>query len=221
MATQEEQASKKSVLLVDDHPLFREGVKAIVDRSDDYYICCEAGTCAEALHAAESEMPVLAIIDINLPDCDGIRLTEQLLGLFPEMKVLIVSVTTKVEQIAASFEVGATGFMNKVSAAGELVRALDATMAGQFYLDGTVSREVAEDFFMHRKGNGVHALLTPREREVMQLLARDYPVKEVAERLFISPRTVENHRSNIMRKLGLKSTIEFIRHAVRQGLVEF
>ncbi|WP_319762686.1 response regulator transcription factor [Maridesulfovibrio sp.] len=222
MTIQEQPDSRQCVLLVDDHPLFREGVKAIINRSEEYYICCEAGTSAEALQVAESERPKLAIIDINLPDYDGIRLSEELLGLYPDIKILIVSMTTQVEQIAASFQAGATGYMNKISASGELIKALDATRAGNFYLDGTVSQEVAEDFFMHRKSmaDGSYAALTPREREIMQLLARDYSVKDVAERLFISPRTVENHRSNLMRKLGLKSTIEFIRYAFKQGLIE-
>ncbi|WP_319780748.1 response regulator transcription factor [Maridesulfovibrio sp.] len=212
----------KGVLLVDDHPLFREGVKAIINRSRKYCICCEAGTSSEAMLVVESEKPELAIIDINLPDYDGIRLSEELLDVYPDLKILIVSMTTQVEQIAASFQAGVTGYMNKISASGELIKALDATDAGQFYLDGTVSKDVAEDFFMHRKSmsDGSYSELTPREREIMQLLARDYSVKEVAERLFISPRTVENHRSNLMRKLGLKSTIEFIRYAFKQGLIE-
>lgn len=213
---------KKSVLLVDDHPLFREGVKAIINRSENYHICCEAGTSDEALQVAEVEKPQLAIIDINLPDYDGIKLSEKLLKIYPDLKILIVSMTTQVEHIAASFQSGATGYINKISASNELIKALKATDAGQFYLDGTVSQEIAEDFFLHRKSmdDGSYAELTPREREIMKLLARDYSVKEIAECLFISPRTVENHRSNLMRKLGLKSTIEFIRYAVKQGLIE-
>lgn len=222
MSGNNESGSMRRVLLVDDHPLFREGVKAIVNRSDGYRICCEAGTSGEAIQMALEGKPELAIVDINLPDYDGIRLAEQILTDLPDIKILIISMTTQVDQIAASFQAGAIGYMNKVSASNELIKALDATSAGQFYLDGTVSQDVAEDFFMHRRSlaDGSYSALTPREREIMQLLARDYTVKEVGERLFISPRTVENHRSNLMRKLGLKSTIEFIRYAFKQGLIE-
>jgi len=222
MDNREQSDSAQKILLVDDHPLFREGVKAIVKRSDGYRLCCEAGAAAEAMQAAKADKPDLAIVDINLPDYDGIRLSEQLLEVFPELKILIVSITTQTEQIAASFQAGATGYMNKVSAAGELITALEAVSAGQFYLDGTVSQDVAKDFLVHQKSmaQGSYSTLTPREKEIMQLLAQDRSIKEIAERLFISPRTVENHRSNLMSKLGLKTTIEFVRYAFKQGLVE-
>lgn len=222
MANDSKQAAARRILIIDDHPLFREGVKAIVRRTTDYAVVAEAGTFEEGMAAAREHAPDLAIVDLILPENNGVALTGQLLQEIPGLRVLVISMTTRAEQIAAAFKMGATGFLNKNSAPEELIPALDATSEGQPYLDGSVSRNVALELLTLQQGggNGSAVTLTPREQEIMRLLASDLSTKEIAERLFISPRTVENHRSNLMHKLGLKSPIAFLRYAVRHGLVD-
>lgn len=216
---------KKSILIVDDHPLFREGLKTIIERNTRFQVVGEAGTGREGLKKAKSLKPDLVVVDISLPDQSGIQLTREIRGLLSKTRILVVSMHSKIDYIAEAFQAGATGYVVKESASDRLLQGLDLVSNGEYFLDSSVSHAVVENLMKSplkeaKITNAKYGALTPREQEVMRLLAEGLSSKAVAEKLFISPKTVENHRANIMSKLGLHSTIELIRYAAKLGLID-
>jgi DNA-binding NarL/FixJ family response regulator len=169
--------------------------------------------------------PDLVVIDISLPDQSGIQLARDLRERLSEIKILIVSMHSKIDYIAEAFQAGATGYVVKESASERLLQGLKSVAKGDYYLDSSVSHAVVENLMKSplkaaKITDADYATLTPREQEVMRLLAEGLSSKAVAEKLFISPKTVENHRANIMNKLGLHSTIELVRYAAKLGLID-
>ena len=218
-------AEQKSIIIIDDHPLFREGLKTIISRDDRFKVIGEAGSGHEGLEIIKRLKPDLAIVDISLPDQSGIQLTRDLRRLYSETKILIVSMHSKIDYIAEAFQAGATGYVVKESASERLLQGLRSVVKGDYYLDSSVSHAVVENLMKSplkaaKITDADYASLTPREQEVMRFLAEGLSSKAVAEKLFISPKTVENHRANIMNKLGLHSTIELVRYAAKLGLID-
>jgi len=218
-------AEQKSIIIIDDHPLFREGLKTIINRDDRFKVVGEAGSGHEGLEITKRLKPDLIIVDISLPDQSGIQLTRDLRRLFSETKILIVSMHSKIDYIAEAFQAGATGYVVKESASERLLQGLKSVVKGDYYLDSSVSHAVVENLMKSplkaaKITDADYASLTPREQEVMRFLAEGLSSKAVAEKLFISPKTVENHRANIMSKLGLHSTIELVRYAAKLGLID-
>jgi DNA-binding NarL/FixJ family response regulator len=216
---------KKTVLIVDDHPLFREGLKAIIGRDTRFEVVGEAGNGRKGRRMAEKIKPDIVIIDISLPDKSGIELTHEIRSLLGETRVLIVSMHSKIEYISEAFQAGATGYVVKESASDRLLAALDSVTEGDYFLDSSVSQQVVKKLMEFplkeaKITDAAYGTLTPREQEIMRLLAEGLSGKEIAERLFISPKTVENHRSSIMNKLDLHSTMELVRYAARLGLID-
>ncbi|MBN2125476.1 MAG: response regulator transcription factor [Deltaproteobacteria bacterium] len=216
---------KKTLLIVDDHPLFREGLKAIIRREAEFEVVGEAGTAREGLRMAGELKPSLMLVDISLPDRNGIDLTREIRNLLPETRIMIVSMHSKIDHIAEAFRAGAVGYMTKESAPERLLSALQCVSQGEHFLDSSVSRQVIKRLVeFPEKGakvaDAAYGTLTPREQEVMRLLAEGLSSREVGERLFISPRTVENHRHSIMGKLGLTRSHELTRYAARLGLID-
>ena len=218
-------AEQKNIIIIDDHPLFREGLKTIIGRDDLFKVVGEAGSGREGLEIAKKLKPDLVVVDVSLPDQSGIQLTRDLRELLSETKILIVSMHSKIDYIAEAFQAGATGYVVKESAAERLLQGLIAVAKGDYYLDSSVSHAVVENLMKSplkaaKITDADYATLTPREQEVMRLLAEGLSSKAVAGKLFISPKTVENHRANIMNKLGLHSTIELVRYAAKLGLID-
>ncbi|MCK9241321.1 response regulator transcription factor [Desulfocurvus sp.] len=213
------------VLIVDDHPMFREGLKAILKRDARYEVVAEAGNGREGLEAAARRRPDMALVDISLPDINGIRLTRELKQVVPGLRVVIVSMHSKIEHIAEAFKAGASGYLVKESASDGLLKGLDTVARGEYFLDSSVSPTVVESLMASPLQKGVsrdadYGTLTPREQEIMRYLAEGLSSKEIAEKLFISPKTAENHRANLMKKLNLHSNVELIRYAARLGLID-
>lgn len=216
---------KKSVLVVDDHPLVREGLKAIIGQSSKFEVVGEAGAAREGLRMAEELKPELVLLDISLPDQNGLELAGRIRSSLPDTRILVISMHSKIEYVVKAFKAGATGYMVKESAAERLVDALESVARGDYYLDHSLSHQVVEELIRSperetRILDATYRSLTPREQEILRVLAEGLSVKEIADKLFISPKTVENHRSNIMKKLGLHSSIELARYAARLGLID-
>jgi DNA-binding NarL/FixJ family response regulator len=215
----------KNILIIDDHPLFREGLKTIVERDKRFKVVGEAGNGRQGLKMARQLKPDLAVVDISLPDINGVQVTTEMRGQLPETKIMIVSMHSKIDYIAEAFQAGATGYVAKDSASDRLIHGIESVLKGEYFLDSSVSHQVVEKLMKFpvkdaKITDADYGSLTPREQEVMRLLAEGSTPKEIADKLCISPKTVENHRANIMKKLGIHSTMELVRYAARLGLID-
>ncbi|KUG28389.1 dna-binding response regulator, luxr family [hydrocarbon metagenome] len=218
------------ILIIDDHPLFREGLKTIIRRDPAFEVAGEAGTAQEGLRQARRLRPELTVVDISLPDKSGIQLVRELAAALPDMRIIMVSMHTKVDYIVEAFQAGATGYVTKDSASENLMTGLVAVAKGEFYLDPSISREVAkrllefpgggEQGSLAGGGSAAYDSLTPREREVMRLVCEGMYTKEIADMLSISIKTVEHHRASVLKKIGLQNTVELVRYAVKIGLID-
>jgi DNA-binding NarL/FixJ family response regulator len=213
------------VLIIDDHALFREGLKIIIDNDERFEIVGEAGTGGEGLEMAKDLKPDIVILDLGLPDVSGVRIIRSLLEASPGAKIIVVTMYSKIGYIAESFQVGATGYVVKESASDSLLKGMHAVSNGEYFLDGRVSTEVIGSLVnlpIQQADNTDenYAQLTSREQEVMRMLAEGMTIKDISAKLFISPKTVENHKSNIMRKLGLSSAVDLVKYSARIGLID-
>jgi DNA-binding NarL/FixJ family response regulator len=218
-------AEKKKIIIIDDHALFREGLKAIISRKSQYEVIGEAGNAKEAVHLVRGLKPDLILLDIALPDRNGIDLTKELRNILPKTPILVVSMHNKINYILKTFQAGASGYVLKESAAEKLLQGINSVLNGEIFMDSSVSQSILNKLMNvpEKKApspESQYNTLSPREQEVLVLLVQGNSAKQIAERLFISPKTVENHRSNIMQKLGMHSTIELFRYAMRIGLLD-
>ena len=216
---------KKTILIIDDHPLFREGLKAIIERDNRFEVVGEAGNGREGLRLAKELKPDLALVDMSLPDQSGVQLTRELKNASLKTRIMIITMHSKVDYIVKAFRAGATGYVVKESASERLLQGMDTVLKGEYFMDSSVSHKVIKKLlqFPEKEAKITDAsydTLTPREQEIMVLLAEGLSSKEIADKLFISPKTVDNHRSNIFRKLNLHSVIELIRYAARLGIID-
>jgi DNA-binding NarL/FixJ family response regulator len=216
---------KKTILIIDDHPLFREGLKAIIGRDNRFEVVGEAGNGREGLRLAKKLKPDLVLVDMSLPDQSGIQLTRELKNASLKTRIMIITMHSKVDYIVKAFQAGATAYVVKESAPERLIQGMDTVLEGEYFMDSSVSHKVVEKLMQFPKkgakiANASYDTLTSREQEIMVLLAEGLSSKEIAEKLFISPKTVDNHRTNILRKLNLHSTIELIRYAARLGIID-
>ena len=218
-------ATKIRILLIDDHPLFREGIKAIIARNIRYEVVGEAGTAAQGLQMARELKPDLILIDLSLPDKSGIELIGDIYQFSPKIRMMVVSMHSKIDYIVKAFQSGATGYLVKESASERLIQGIDHVLKGDYYMDPSVSHHVIKKLAALPSKNAVvktsgYDALTLREQEVLVMLAEGQSSKQIADKLFISPKTAENHRSSIMRKLELHSAIDLARYAARIGLID-
>ncbi|MCX5884086.1 MAG: response regulator transcription factor [Deltaproteobacteria bacterium] len=218
-------APKMRILLIDDHPLFREGIKSIIMRNIGYEVIGEAGTAGQGLQMARELKPDLILIDLSLPDQSGIDLIRDIYHFSPKTRMMVVSMHSKIDYIVKAFQCGATGYLIKESASDKLMQGIDHVLKGDYYLDPSISHQVIKKLAALPQKNAdantsEYDTLTLREQEVLVMLAEGLSSKQIADKLFISPKTAENHRSSIMRKLGLHSAIELARYAAKIGLID-
>lgn len=214
-----------SILIIDDHPLLREGLKAIIAGDPSFMVVGEAGNASNGYQLAKQLLPDIAVVDISLPDQSGIYLTRKIRETAPNTRILIVSMYASIDYITEALQAGAIGYIVKESATGKLMQGLHAVARGDYFLDSSMSQEVVERLMnppkqdAHEEGSD-YDRLTSREQEIMRMLAEGLSKAQIAERLRISIKTVENHRSNIMKKLDLSSAMDLVRYAAKLGLID-
>ena len=200
------------ILLVDDHPLVRDGLRARLETIAHFAVVAEAANADEALHHAATQVIDLALTDINLQGMNGIDLTARFNTLNPEIAVLTLSMHDKAEYVMQAIQAGARGYVLKDAPAQDIITAIDTVMSGGIYYSAGLSRQLSRPL-------APALLLTPREKEVLQRIATGKSNKHIARELDLSVRTVETHRLNIKRKLGIEGQADLIRFALEQSVI--
>jgi len=209
------------VVLADDHLLFREGMKRLIDEMPGVEVIGEASDGLELLALLKQSSPDLAIIDISMPNLRGIEAAREITTLYPRTEVLILTMHKSKEYLYHSISAGAKGYLLKEDSDAELFSAIKTIRNGGIYLTHTMAGELAEDLsqILGGKGQIRGELLTTREREVLKLIAEGKSNNEIAELLYISRRTAENHRANIMKKLKARKPADLVRYASERGII--
>jgi DNA-binding NarL/FixJ family response regulator len=213
---------KTRVLLADDHAVVRQGLKLVLGSQPDIDVVAEAGDGAEAVKLALNPDVDLAILDVAMPRMTGLQAVAELHKRRPELRVLILSMYDNEQYFFEALKAGASGYVLKSAANRDLVEAIGAAMRGEpFLYPGAVTALIRDYLERARSGEGVpEDPLTPREQEVVKLIAEGHTSDEIADMLVISKKTVERHRANILEKLGMRNRVELTRYAIRRGLVE-
>ncbi|MGW5259970.1 response regulator [Microbispora sp. NPDC004025] len=213
---------KTRILLADDHALVRRGLRLILDAEPDLEVVAEAADGAEAVEAVRSEEIDLAILDIAMPRMTGIQAAREISRLAPQVRILILSMYDNEQYFFEALKAGASGYVLKSVADQDLLDACRAAMRGEpFLYPGAVTALIRDYLQRARQGERMpDSILTPREEEIVKLIAEGNSAKDIAETLFISVKTVDRHRANILQKLGMRDRLELTRYAIRAGLVE-
>lgn len=217
----EREKQKTRIVIIDDHPLFRAGLKTIIESVGNFEVVGEAGSSQEGLRIAKELNPDLVLLDITLPDGNGVMLTRQLRNQIPDTRVMILSMHSKADHVIESFRAGACGYLVKESAGEKVLEGIDCVMKGEQFLDNTISEKVSRKLMTADcKTDEAYQDLTAREQEILRLRGEGLSIKEIGDKLYISPKTVENHCANLMRKLNLHSSLEMVRYAAKFGLID-
>ena len=210
------------ILLADDHEVVRDGVRALLEKQTDMEVVAEAADGREAAQLAEDLRPDVVIMDVGMPNLNGIDATRRILAAHPQIAVVILSMHQDESYVLRSLKAGAKAYLLKDSLRSDVLDAIRAVVQGRSFLTRKISRMMQEDYIREMEQRGLedsYDLLTDREREVLQLAAEGKPNKEIAGALNIGLTTVETHRTHILQKLGLHSVPELILYAVRKGII--
>ena len=206
---------KIKVLIVDDHTIFRQGLKALLEDESDIEVVGEAGTSKEAIELAAKLCPSVIVMDINLPDLNGLQASDLILRGNPDIKIIILSMSDDVAFVTQALQAGVRGYLVKQTAASELLRAIREVMRGNAHFSPSISKILAQN---QTKPQGNE--LTLRDREVLQLIAEGKTTKEIGLILLVSAKTVEKHRQQIMDKLEIRDIASLTRYALANGIVK-
>lgn len=213
---------KIRVLVTDDHTIVRDGICALLDLTGDIEVVGEAADGREALEKVAELTPDVVLMDITMPVMGGLEATRALREEFPDVKILALTQYDDKEYVFPIIEAGACGFISKTSASSDLSLAIRSVYRGDSFLSPSVARLLVEE---RRLGNGApdrsdpYTHLTKREKEVLRLTAEGYTIRQIADKLIISPKTVEGHKTSLMAKLNIHSSADLIKYAVRKGIV--
>lgn len=209
-------------LIADDHAIVREGVRRLLEGEGDISVCAEASDGREVLEQISTHQPDIAIMDITMPRLGGLEALARIRDNHPNVKVVLLSVHGDAPFVQSAVTLGADGYVLKGGRVGEVISAVRAVLKGGSYFSPSVAKEIVEQMRSPERAGRSEpfALLSGREREVLQLIAEGLSAKEIAVDLGISPKTVEAHRTSVMRKLGARKATELVRYALRHGLIE-
>jgi DNA-binding NarL/FixJ family response regulator len=214
-------SARTRILLADDHPMVRRGLRFVLDAEPDLEVVAEAGDGAEAVAKALDDDVDLAVLDVSMPRMTGIQAAAELTRRKPELRLLMLSMHDNEQYFFEALKAGASGYVLKSAADRDLVEACRATMRGEpFLYPAAVTALIRDHAEKLTDGEEPREVLTPRELEVLKLIAEAHTSKDIAELLVISVKTVERHRANILEKLGMRDRVELTRYAIRRGLVE-
>jgi two-component system response regulator NreC len=215
--------TKIRILVVDDHTILRVGLRMMLNAQPDIEVIGEASDGNQAVSEAMRLVPDVILMDIAMPDCNGIEATRQVKRLQPETRILVLTMHENEEYLFQVLRAGASGYILKEAADTELITAIRTVSSGRFYLSPSAQSIMVGDYLQRvRSGEerDSYSALTEREREILKLVAEGYTNNQIAERLTISPKTVDTHRTHIMDKLNLHSRAELVKYAMRRGLLE-
>ena len=204
------------IVVADDHAMVREGLVALLEKESDLKVVGQAAHGRQAVEVVLHTNPEVVLIDMHMPQLNGVEATRQMLSQDPDLKILMLSAFSDHRMVTRALKAGAAGYLLKKSSFGEVVTAIRTVIDTGTYLSPKVTGAVVEH--LARSEEGVRPFLTAREREVVQLLSEGFSTKEVAAKLFVSVKTVESHRLRVMRKLGYTSLAQLTKYAIREGI---
>lgn len=207
------------LLVADDHGVVRGGLKLLLDRQPDMEVVAEAADGAEAVTQALAHRPDLCVLDVSMPKLTGLQATREIKAQAPDIHVLVLSMHDDERYLFEALKAGAGGYVLKTEADHDLVDAVRAVSRGEPFLTGAAQERLVREWLSDPE-SGPTEPLTPREQEVLKLIAEAHTNREIGEILHLAEKTVESHRGNLLRKLGMRDRVELVRYAIRRGLVE-
>ncbi len=209
---------KIRILMVDDHAILRDGIRALIDLNDDVEVVGEASEGKEAIEKAQELVPDVVVMEIAIPGMDGLEATRRIKKKHPKMQILVLTQHNNKEYVLSAIKAGASGYVPKRALGSELVSAIRAVYRGDSFLYPSAAAALIEDY-RHQAETEPYDRLTAREREILTLIAEGHTSRQIADRLFISLKTVQGHRTKMMEKLDIHNRVELIKYAMRKGLV--
>jgi DNA-binding NarL/FixJ family response regulator len=207
------------LLIADDHGIMRGGLRLLLDRQPDMAVVAEAADGIEAVQLALRERPDICILDVSMPRMTGLQATVEIRAQAPDIAVLVLSMHDDERYLFEALQAGAAGYVLKREADQALVEAVRAVARGEPFMTNAAERSLIREW-MHDDSSGPAEPLTLREREVLKLIAEAHTNREIGELLHLAEKTVESHRANLLRKLGMRDRVELVRYAIRRGLIE-
>ncbi|MGA9390821.1 MAG: response regulator transcription factor [Candidatus Sulfotelmatobacter sp.] len=210
------------ILIADDHEVARKGIRAILESRAGWEVCCEASDGREAVELVLQSRPDVMLLDIGMPNLNGLDAARQILAIMPDARILILTIHDSEQVVREVLAAGARGFLLKSDAGRDLVAAVEALQNRRTFFTSKVAQMMLDGYLRPQevRENSEQQILTPREREVIQLVAEGKTTKEIATTLSLSVKTAETHRTNLMRKLDLHSIADLTLYAVRNGIVQ-
>jgi len=206
------------VVIADDHGIVRSGIRLLLEKQADIEVVAEAADGIEARDTVVRERPDLAILDVKMPGLTGLQATREIKAQAPEVSILILSMHDDERYLFEALKAGASGYVLKSQADTDLLAAIRSVERGEPFLSPAAQQALIRDVL--ERGEQAGSELTPREEEIVKMVAEANTSREIAQMLHLSEKTVENHRANAMKKLGMKDRVELVRYAIRQGLIE-